>query len=160
MTTVDQRGIRLKEERMTTLKGGSSELLPHSGPHGGEVAITAVELARMASVTAADIHYWGKSNYLSKRTGSSPFPLSQLPKAQLMGIFAKQLHMDAGNASKLAEQLLPVYARRPDVVAALKTLAEVVESRIDGLARLLVETDLVPQLSKILESKHQEEEAP
>jgi hypothetical protein len=77
-----------------------------------------------------------------------------------MGIFAKQLHMDAGNASKLAEQLLPVYARRPDVVAALKTLAEVVESRIDGLARLLVETDLVPQLSKILESKHQEEEAP
>lgn len=146
---------------MTTLKGGSSELLPHSGPHGGEVAITAVELARMASVTAADIHYWGKSKYLAKRDGgSSPFPLSQLPKAQLMGIFAKQLHMDAGNASKLAEQLLPVYAGRPDVVAALKTLAEVVESRIDGLARLLVETDLVPQLAELLKSKHQEEEAP
>jgi len=145
---------------MTTSKVGSSGSVSHGSPYGNDAAVNAVELARMAGVTAADIHYWGKSEYLAKRTGSSPFPLSQLPKAQLMGIFAKQLHMDAGNASKLAEQLLPVYARRPDVVAALKTLAEVVESRIDGLARLLVETDLVPQLSKILESKHQEEEAP
>jgi hypothetical protein len=114
----------------------------------------------MAGVTAADIHYWGKSEYLAKRTGSSPFPLSQLPKAQLMGIFAKQLHMDAGNASKLAEQLLPVYASRPDVVAALRALAELVESRIDGLARLLVETDLVPQLAGLLNVEPQGEEVP
>jgi hypothetical protein len=115
----------------------------------------------MAGVTAADIHYWGKSKYLAKRaTSSSPFPLSQLPKAQLMGIFAKQLHMDAANASKLAEQLLPVYDTRPDVVGALRTLAQLVESRIDGLARLLVETDLVPQLAKLLESNDQEEKGP
>ena len=77
-----------------------------------------------------------------------------------MGIFAKQLHMDAANASKLAEQLLPIYANRPDVVAALKTLAAVVESRIDALARLLVETDLAPRLAGLLKLEPQGEEVP
>jgi len=123
--------------------------------------LVGAEFARLAGVEAADIHYWGKSKYLKKREGgSSPFPLSELPKAQLMGIFAKQLHMDAANASRLAEQLLPLYASNPDLVPALGILAGVIESRIDGLGRLLIETDLVPQLARLLEAKQQEEEGP
>ena len=140
---------------------GSSGLVSHGSPHERDLAITAVELARMAGVTPADIHYWGKSEYLKRmKNGSSPYPATQIPKAQLMGIFAKQLHMDAASSSRLAEQLLPVYAAHPNVVEALETLAEVVEQRIEGLARLLMETDLVAQLAKLLEREDGKSEKP
>jgi DNA-binding transcriptional MerR regulator len=148
-----------KEERMARFDGDSSGVLPEGRLQPGDAAVTAVELARLAGVAPKDIHYWGKSEYLEKRrNGSSSFPLSQVPKAQLMGIFAKQLHMDAATASKLAEQLLPLYATKPDVVAALKTLAAVVDSRIDALARVLMETDFAPMLQKLLEPKPPEKE--
>jgi len=121
---------------------------------GGDVAITAVELARMARVTPADVHYWGRSGYLEKRkNGSSPFPLSQLPKALVMGIFAKQLHMDAENASRLAEKLLPVYAKRPDYVEAIRTLALAVERQTEALARLLLDTGFVAKIGDLLKNE-------
>ena len=146
---------------MRSLTREPSESVPHGNPYERDVGITAVELARMAGVTPADVRYWGKNKHLEKqKNGSSSYPLSQVPKAQLMGIFAKQLHMDAAKASMLAEQLLPMYAKHPDIVGALKTLAEVVENRIDGLAHLLMDTDLVPQLAKLLEQENQEVEEP
>ena len=124
-----------------------------------DAGITAVEMARLAGVGASDIHYWGKSKYLQRRgSGSSSFPLSEVPKAQLMGIFAKQLHMDAGEASRLAEQLLPLYATKPDVIAALGTLAAAVQSRIDALAGILLESDLIPELERLLEAEPPEED--
>jgi hypothetical protein len=113
----------------------------------------------MAGVAPGDVHYWGKSDYLEKRkNGASSFPLSQLPKAQLMGILVRQLHMDAANASRLAQQLLPVYEKRPDVIGALEALADAVESRIDDLAQLLMETDLLPQLAKLKKPRRGKEE--
>jgi hypothetical protein len=150
-----------EEEQMTTLKGGSSGLVSHGNLYQLNAGITAAELARIAGVTPADVHYWGKNGHLEKRKNvSSPYPLNQVPKAQLMGIFAKQLHMDATSAAGLAEQLLPLYAKHPDIVEGLRTLAEVVENRIEGLAHMLLETDLVPNLAKLLEKEKQEKEEP
>jgi len=146
---------------MTTLKGESSRLVSHRNSYERDIGITAVELARMAKVSPADIHYWGKNGHLEKQeSGSSSYPLAQVPKAQLMGIFAKRLHMDAASSSKLADQLLPMYERQPDIVERFRILADVVGNRIDGLARMLMETDLVPSLAKLLEQANQEEDEP
>ena len=146
---------------MKTPQSESSGLVSNGSSYQFDAGITAAELARMAGVTAADVHYWGKNGHLEKRNNvSSPYPLAQVPKAQLMGIFAKQLHMDAVSAAGLAEQLLPLYAKQPDIVAALRILAEVIENRIDGLAHMLLETDLAPNLAKLLEKKNQEEDEP
>jgi hypothetical protein len=133
----------------------SSERRDEPSTYEGDVAISAVELARMARVTPADVHYWGRSRYLEKRrNGSSAYPLSQIPKALLMGILVKQLHMDAGNASKLADQLVPVYANRPDSAEAIRTLALAVERKIEALVCLLMDTGFVEQIGDLLKKEN------
>ena len=136
----------------------SEERTPAPYSDASDAGITAVEMARLARVTPADIHYWGKSGYLEKRPGgSSAFPLSQVPKAQLMGIFAKQLCMDTGEASRLAEQLLPLYEQKPDIVTALRTLATAVQSRIGALAEVLVDSGVVSTIDQLLQTEPSEE---
>jgi hypothetical protein len=53
-----------------------------------------------------------------------------------------------------------MYERQPDIVERFRILADVVENRIDGLARMLTETNLVPNLAKLLEMENEEEQEP
>jgi len=71
-----------------------------------------------------------------------------------MGILVKQLHMDAGNASKLADQLVPVYANRPDSAEAIRTLALAVERKIEALVCLLMDTGFVEQIGDLLKKEN------
>jgi hypothetical protein len=145
MTSAKSEGEREKGA------GSKQETVPEqrSAPsHGStvrpttpDVAITAVEMARSAGVTPDDVRYWGRAGLVKKRRGGlSLFPVSEIPKVQLMGIFAKQLHMDAATAARLSDRLLPLYADRPDVVECLENLAEAVDSHIEELAEELLES--------------------
>jgi len=130
-------------------------------PTAPDVAITAVEMARSAGVTPDDVRYWGRAGLVKKRRGGlSLFPVSEIPKVQLMGIFAKRLHMDAATAARLSDRLLPLYADRPDVVERLESLAEAVDSHIEELAERLLESDRSLGLQSLTDPATEKEDEP
>ena len=115
-----------------------------------QVFISAVQLAKLAGVKPTDIHYWGRFGYLTHQTnGSAPYPLDQLPKAQLMALFTKRLEMRAEKAARLADQLMEQYPEHPDIVEAAKVLLKALEVRTAEVATLLVEAKLVEKLDAL-----------
>ena len=115
------------------------------------VFTSAVQLARAANVDPKDVRYWGREEFLERKTnGQTPYPISQLPKARLMGVFAKRLHMDAGNASRLADQLISRYSGRTDSYDVLTSLASAIDTRIEEFVNAIVETGFLSEIKKLL----------
>ena len=119
--------------------------------HEEEMCTTAVQLAQAANVDPNDIRYWGRAEFLQRKSnGQTPYPLSQLPKARLMGVFAKRLHMDADNASRIADQLISRYSGRADSYDVLTSLARVIDTRIEEFVNAIVETGFLKNIEELL----------
>ena len=116
-----------------------------------EAALTAVELARLSGAVPTDISYWGKAGYLKKRLhSSSPFPISQLPKAKMMVLLAKRLQIKAKKASELADEFLRPYQDRPDAFTAMVAVVQALDTKITQFVDLILELDLVARIREIV----------
>ena len=116
------------------------------------VPLSAAQLAGLANVRVQDIQYWERKNYLStaKDPDGPQYQLSQLPKAQLMALFAKRLQMKASKASELANDLLRLYEDNPDAFKATVAMVEVLESRITEFVSMIVDLGLVSRIGDLL----------
>ena len=140
---------------MKTLNGTEKDkpLGPSYSDSGGpNVFLSAVQLASLANVRPQDIQYWGRKGYLSLRDepGDSQYQLCQLPKAQLMALFAKRLQIRSSKASQLADDLLRLYEDRPDAFRATIAMVQALESRITEFVSMILDSGLVPEIGDML----------
>ena len=114
--------------------------------------LSAAQLASLANVRPQDIQYWGRKEYLSEggEAGGLQYQLSQLPKAQLMALFAKRLQMKSKKASDLADDLLRLYEDRPDAFKATIAMVQALESRITEFVSMILDLGLVGQIGDML----------
>ena len=128
----------------------NDELLMNPASRMKDVFVSAVQLAKLAGVKPSDIHYWGRFGYLARRENrGAPYPLDQLPKAQLLGLFTRRLSMRAEKAAQLADQLMRLYPDHPDIGGAAIDLLKAIEIRIDEVASLLVEANLTNKIHEL-----------
>lgn len=119
-----------------------------------DVFVSAVQLAKLAGVKPSDIHYWGRFGYLARRKSrGAPYPLDQLPKAQLMGLFAKRLDMRAEKAAQFADQILPLLTDQIVDFQAIRSLFVALDSHIAELIALLVNEGVLSKIQLLLEEK-------
>lgn len=125
----------------------------YSNPDAHNVPLSAAQLAGLANVRLQDIQYWGRKKYLStgENSDGAQYQLNQLPKAQLMALFAKRLQMKSEKASQLADDLLRLYEDKPDAFKATIAMVQALESRITDFVSMIVELDLVPRIGEMLE---------
>ena len=92
----------------------------------GDVFIGAEQMAKLTGVSRDQLYYWGKAGYiLKKNSGKNQFPLSQLPKVQIMKLLVNEIGLDPKMASTLADAILNVSDRNPteaEVEVVLKLL--------------------------------------
>jgi len=140
-----------RSETTTKLRGPTLKGLDAGDP---KVRVSAVQLAGLASVGAADIHYWSRSGLLHRdKKGHSSYSLKLLPKAKLMALFTKRLGMRAREASELAEQFLVTHGSSADAFTATVALAELLDKKMTALVDLILELDLLPRLKELLDEK-------
>jgi len=127
----------------------------YSNPDARNVPLSAAQLAGLANVRLQDIQYWGRKKYLStgQDADGSQYQLNQLPKAQLMALFARRLQMKSAKASQLADDLLRLYEDEPDAFKATIAMVQALESRITEFVSLIVEMNLVPRIGEMLEEE-------
>jgi hypothetical protein len=127
----------------------------YGNPDARNVPLSAAQLAGLANVRLQDIQYWGRKGYLSsgQDCNGSQYQLSQLPKAQLMALFAKRLQMNAEKASQIAEDLLRLYENKPDAFKATIAMVEALESKISDFVSMIVDLNLVPRIGEMLEEE-------
>jgi hypothetical protein len=124
----------------------------YDNPDARNVPLSAAQLAGLANVRLQDIQYWGRKKYLStgEETDEPQYQLSQLPKAQLMALFAKRLQMKSEKASQIADDLLRLYKDKPGAFRATIAMVELLESRITEFVSMIVDMDLVSHMGDLL----------
>lgn len=126
-----------------------------------DVSLSATQLAKLAGVQPNDLAYWGRAGFLDvkgeKRDENKEvddegraFSLGQLPKAKLLGLFAKRLQIKASRASEIADELLEHYRTEPEKFAATVSMVQLLETKITAFIDLLVERDLVPLMEELM----------
>jgi hypothetical protein len=123
-----------------------------------DVRVSGAQLAALANVLPQDIRYWGRSGYLKGETQDegaedTSYKLTQLPKVQLMALFTKRLEIKAKKASELADDLLRLYANKPDALKATIGMVQLLESRIGAFVDLILEMDLLPRIGALLKEE-------
>ena len=148
-----------EDDRMKPLEASAKNTRP-LGPSYGEpqeknVSLSAAQLASLANVLPQDIEYWARKDLLPNEKGSKSgnYQLSQLPKAQLMGLFSKRLQIKAKKASQLADDVLALYKDRPDAFQATIAMVQALESRITEFVSLILDMNLVEQIGELLAEK-------
>ena len=125
-------------------------------PKDKGVRCSSTELARLSGATPDHIRYWGRVGLLLKhKDTSSPFLLSELPKAKLMVLFVERLQMKAKKSSSLADDLLADYQDREDAFEAMLAVVDALDRRITELVDLILDLNLVPHLLAVF-SKERE----
>jgi len=111
------------------------EALDVETPH-----FSAQELARAVGATKAQILYWGKKKYITRRdNGYHMFPVEVIPKAKVMTILVSEVGLEPEKASRLAQRLLDRFEDAPDatraVIGFLKALSEHLDEVIALIAK-------------------------
>jgi len=115
-----------------------------------EMKVSAIQLAELSGLRTEDIHYWARRGFITRKLNGSkrPFAISDLPKVQLMGKLTKSYDLDAGKASRLADDLLKMHATKPDAYAAALALLEAFDKNLTTLASVLTKLGFVDAMKK------------
>jgi hypothetical protein len=104
--------------------------------------LSAKELARTAGATKPQVIYWAKAGYLERREdGYYMFPLSQVPKAKVMGILTNSVGLDAERASRLSTRLLARFDDAPDAAKAVLVFLDALSDHLDEVMDLMIGTE-------------------
>lgn len=105
-----------------------------------DIPVSAVQLAKIAGLRPQDLHYWAYKGYIKRRNNGTktPFSISQLDKILLMKTLTKKYGLEAGMSSKLADDILQMYADDPDSYKAAVNLLNMFDKGIKVVAETLV----------------------
>jgi len=120
----------------------------HLLPEIKDIRVSAIHLAKLAGVRPEDIHYWAYKKYIKRSSNGSktPFSLRDLHKVSLMRDLTRKYRMDALKASTVADELLRMYADKPDAYVAALGFLEAFDRSLTTLAKVLVDVGFVDAL--------------
>jgi len=120
--------------------------------------LSAKELARTAGATKPQVIYWAKAGYLERREeGYYMFPLSQVPKAKIMGILTNSVGLDAERASKLSTRLLARFDDAPDAAKAVLVFLDALSDHLEEVIDLMIGTKFHEALLESLVTSDEED---
>ena len=122
--------------------------------------LSARDFARAAGARKPQVLYWAKAQYIVRREhGDYVFPLSELPKAKVMGVLVNQVGLEPGKASSLAGRLLKWFENSPDTAKAVLVFLDALYERFDDVMRLMKGTSFDCEVLDSLSTGREKNEA-